>query len=311
MTTIFLKVLYLFLIITINLYIGAYLVNKISARSEHRRGFSISKAGWFGYPALKVLKYLEKSYKINIWEFLLLFLSFFIWTIIPFSTWLVLIKLEGDLIIALLFYMMLIFIFLINASRSSYETIYQNVSRNVLMAYSFEIPIIFCVSSIVLINRTLNLKEIVGFQYQFWNIVYQPLGFVVFFTAVFLQIKLFSLTKTNNLIFKQNSEKEISGFGRFIVRVAYYNIFYFLIVLIIILYLAGWQNVYFLNGNILFILKFYIIFIVILLLDKATPLLDDYKYLISINWKFLIPVAVANFLLTLVFFILRNVYSLI
>ena len=103
MTTIFLKVLYLFLIITINLYIGAYLVNKISARSEHRRGFSISKAGWFGYPALKVLKYLEKSYKINIWEFLLLFLSFFIWTIIPFSTWLVLIKLEGDLIIALLF----------------------------------------------------------------------------------------------------------------------------------------------------------------------------------------------------------------
>ena len=311
MTTIFLKVLYLFLIISINLYIGAYLVNKISSRSEHRRGFSMGKAGGFGYPAFKMLKYLEKSYKINIWQFLLLFLSFFIWAIIPFSTWLVLIKIEGDLIIALLFYMMLIFIFLINSSRSSYETIYHNVSRNVLMAYSFEIPVIFCISSLVLINRTLNLKEIVGFQYQFWNIVYQPLGFVVFFTSIFLQIKLFSLTKTNNLIFRKNSEKEISGFGRFILRVANYNIFYFLIVLIIILYLAGWQNVYFLNGNILFILKFYIIFIVILLLDRATPLLDDYKYLISINWKFLIPVAVANFLLTLVFFILRNVYSLI
>lgn len=311
MITILLKVIYLFLIVSVNLYIGTCLTNKIKARTEHRRGFAASRVGGFGYPLLKTFKYLEKDTRINIWGFFLLFFSFFIWTIMPFSQWLVLIRFDADLIIALLFYIILIFLFLINSSTSNYNVIFQNVSRSTLMMFTFLIPVFFSIASLVLINRTLTLREIVGFQYNYWNIIYQPLGFVVLFTSAVLQAKLFGLTKTNPVLYSENTEKEVSGFERFILRTANYNILFFLIVLMIILYLGGWQNFYFINGNILFVVKFYIIFVIILLFDRVTPDLNDHKYLITVNWRFLIPISAVNFLITIVFFILRNIYNLI
>jgi NADH:ubiquinone oxidoreductase subunit 1 (chain H) len=305
------KVIYIFLIFGINLAVCSYMINKISARSELRRGFTASRAGGLGYPFLEISKYLAKSYRLNIWEIFLFFFSFFIWTAIPFSQTLILIKLDSDLVIAVLFYIVLVFFSLVNASRSSYGFIWNNFLKKVLMMYSIFIPILFSISSLVLINRTLNLREIVGFQYQYWNIIYQPLGFILMFTSAFAQFKLTGLVRKNTVLFSENSEKEGAGFGRLITRFSNYSTLFFLLVIIVILYLAGWQKLYFVNGNIMFVLKFYILFFIILLLDKATPRLDDYKYLISINWKFLVPISVVNFILTIVFFILRNIYNLI
>jgi NADH-quinone oxidoreductase subunit H len=311
MMIIFKKVIYVFLIFGINLAVCAYIINKISARSELRRGFIASRAGGLGYPFLEISKYLSKSTKLNIWEIFLFFFSFFIWTVIPFSQTLILIRLDSDLLIAVLFYIVLVFFYLVNASSSSYGFVWNNFLKKVLMMFSFFIPMLFSIASLVLINRTLNLREIVGFQYQYWNIIYQPLGFILMFASAFAQFKLTGLVRKNTVLFSENSEKEGAGFGRLITRFSNYSTLFFLLVIIVILYLAGWQNLYFVNGNIMFVLKFYILFFVMLLLDKATPRLDDYKYLISINWKFLVPVAAVNFVLTIVFFILRNIYNLI
>ncbi|MBM3705283.1 MAG: hypothetical protein FJW66_02035 [Actinobacteria bacterium] len=311
MTAILNKVIYIFCIMGINLYFCSYLTSKVSARSELRRGFVASRIGGLGYPFVKLFRYLAKDYKLNIWEVFLFFFSLFIWTVVPFSQTLTLIKFDQDLLMAFLFYLLLIFLILTNSSRSNHGYIFQNMTKNVLMIYTFMLPVFFCVTSLVIINRTLNLKEITGFQYQYWNIVYQPLGFIVFFTSVLLQLKLFGLTKSNPVLFTENQEKEGAGLGRLIVRVARYSALFFLIVMISILYLGGWHSFYFINGNIIFILKFYIIFFILLLLDKATPGLDDYRYLVSINWRFLVPFSAANFLLTIIFFILRNIYNLI
>jgi NADH-quinone oxidoreductase subunit H len=311
MIIIFKKVIYVFLIFGINLAVCSYIINKISARSELRRGFIASRAGGLGYPFLEISKYLAKSTRLNIWEIFLFFFSFFIWTIIPFSQTLILIKLDSDLLIAVLFYIILVFFFLVNASNSSYSFVWNNFLKKVLMMFSFFIPMLFSIASLVLINRTLNLREIVGFQYQYWNIIYQPLGFILMFASTFAQFKLTGLVRKNTVLFSENSEKEGAGFGRLITRFSNYSTIFFLLVIIVILYLAGWQNLYFVNGNIMFVLKFYILFFVILLLDKATPRLDDYKYLISINWRFLVPISAVNFILTIVFFILRNIYNLI
>ncbi len=311
MMILFKNVIYLFLILIINIYVCSYFLNKLSSRAELKRGFSVSRAGGLGYPALKLFRYLAKNDKLNIWEIFIFFFSFFIWTIIPFSPTLIIIRFENDLIIALLFYMILLFLILMNVSRSRYGFVFKNATKNILMIYNFFMPVIFCISGIVLINRTLTLKEIVGFQYQYWNIVYQPLGFIVVFTSVFLLMKLFTITRKSTLFLGQNIEKESYGFGRLTVRISYYSTLFFMIVMIIILYLAGWQNLFFINGNIIFGIKFYIIFFILVLLDKATPQLNDYNYLVSINWRFLIPVAAANFLFTIVFFILRNIYGII
>src|SRR5665647_1782061 len=275
MMIIFKNVIYVFLIFAVNLAVCSYLINKVSARSEMRRGFTASRAGGLGYPFLEISKYLAKSTRLGIWEIFLLFFSFF---------------------------------FMVNASNSSYGFVWNNFLKKALMMFSIFIPMLFSIASLVLINRTLNLREIVGFQYQYWNIIYQPLGFILMFTSAFVQFKLTGLVRKNTILFSENSEKEGAGFGRLITRVSNYSTLFFLLVIIVILYLAGWQNLFFVNGNIMFILKFYILFFLILLLDKATPRLDDYNYLISINWKFIVPVSAVNFILTIVFFILRNIY---
>jgi NADH-quinone oxidoreductase subunit H len=179
------------------------------------------------------------------------------------------------------------------------------------MAFTLFIPLLFCAAGIILINRTLNLKEIVGSQYQYWNIVFQPLGFIAAVTSVLMQLKLLGFTRRNKILYSENSEKEGNGFGGLISRVARYSIMFFLIMLIVLLYLAGWERLYFINGNIMFAVKFYILFFILLFIDRATPKLDDYFYLKSINSRFVVPISAVNFLLTMVFFILRNIYNLI
>jgi len=75
--------------------------------------------------------------------------------------------------------------------------------------------------------------------------------------------------------------------------------------------LGGWKDLYFIKGEIFLPIKFFLIFIFLLLLRKATPRLDNYTYLVNINIRFLIPVAGINFIATLVFFIIRNIYGMI
>ncbi|MBM3706967.1 MAG: hypothetical protein FJW69_01290 [Actinobacteria bacterium] len=311
MLIIFKKIIYIFLIFGVNLYFCSYIVNKISSRSELRRGFVMSRGGGLAYPFVKMLRYLSKDYRLNIWELLLLFFSIFIWTIIPFSQSLIILKFDFDLIIAIMFYILIIFINLVIASRSSYSFNYSNFTKKTAMVFTFFTPLLFCTSSLVLINRTLSLREIVNFQYQNPNIIYQPLGFIVVFTSIFMQFKLLGLTNRNTLLFSEDTEKEGAGIGRFIVIISYYSIVFFLIVLIVIFYLSGWQPIKFVNGYVTFGVKFYIIFFILILIDKATPKLNDYNYIVSMNFKFLFPFSAVNFLLTLIFFILRNVYNLI
>ena len=305
------KVIYIFIILGINLYFCSFIITKISSRSELRRGFVLGRSGGLFYPFSKMFKYLSKDYRLNLWEFLLFFFSLFIWTMIPFSQSLIILKFDFDLIIVLVFYLILIFINLVIASRSAYGFNYSNFTKKAVMVFAFFTPVLFSTSSLILINRTLSLREIVNFQYQSWNIIYQPLGFIIMFVSVFMQFKLLGLPKRNIFFFSENSEKEGAGIGRFITRISYYSIIFFLIVLVIIFYLAGWQPVKIINGNITFGIKFYIIFVILILIDKAIPKLNDYNYIYSINLKFLFPVSAVNFLITLIFFLLRKVYNLI
>ncbi len=305
------KVIYIYLIFGINLFFCSYFLNKIPARAELRRGYNASRAGGLGYPFVKLYKYISKDYRLRVWDILLLFFSLLIWTVIPFSQSLILLKFDFDIIPVILFYLILVFLIMINSYGSSYGFVYNNFVKKTLMIFSFFVPVLFSISSIILINRTLNLREIVGFQYQYWNVIYQPLGFIVVLTSVLLQLKLLGLTGKNAILYSENNEKEGAGFGRLASRVTGYSMMFLLIVFIVLLYLAGWERLYIINGNIMFVLKFYILFFILLFIDRATPRLDDFYYLKSINWKFLIPISAANFLLTMVFFILRNIYNLI
>lgn len=305
------KIFYILLILVINLHICSYINSKFVSRMELRRGPKIAKVGVISYPASRFFEYLSRDCKISIWEVLIFIVSFLIWSVTPITSRLVLIDVDFSLLPSLFFYILFLMLNFLNGSRTSYKFIFSAVTRKNGMLLSFFIPVLFSVSSVVLVSKTLSIKNIINSQYQHWNIVYQPLGFIIIFIAVLFQFKILGISKKNIFLFVENINKEGGGLGKAITRLSDYIGAFFLIVLLISLYLGGWQRIYFIKEEVMLALKFYIIFILVLLIDKATPKLNDYRYLFSINWGFLVPLSVVNFTLTLGFLIYRNVFNFI
>ena len=311
MLFVFKKMFYIFAVLLVNLYICEYIGNKFTARIELRRGYRITRIRGAGFPLIRFFKYLSRDNKINIWTFFIFLLSFLMWSAVPITANLVLIEMDYSLLIAITFYIGLIIILFFNASRTSYSAIFSEASKKVLILLSFLAPVLFSIVSIVLISKTLSLKEIVNSQYQYWNIIFQPLGFLTFFISLFLQLKLLGISRKSYLSTEIDIGKEGIGLGKIVEKISVYMIVLFLIIILNILYLGGWQNIYFIRGEIMLAVKFYFIFILLLLMDKTIGRIDSYKLLVRINWKFLIPVSLVNFIVTLGFFIARNKYSLI
>lgn len=311
MLFVFKKMFYIFAVLLVNLYICEYIGNKFTARIELRRGYRITRIRGAGFPLIRFFKYLSRDNKINIWTFFIFLLSFLMWSAVPITANLVLIEMDYSLLVAITFYIGLIIILFFNSSRTSYSAIFSEASKKVLILLSFLAPVLFSIVSIVLISKTLSLKEIVNSQYQYWNIIFQPLGFITFFISLFLQLKLLGISRKSYLSTEIDIGKEGIGLGKIVEKISVYMIVLFLIIILNILYLGGWQNIYFIRGEIMLAVKFYFIFILLLLMDKTIGRIDSYKLLVRINWKFLIPVSLVNFIVTLGFFIARNEYSLI
>src|SRR3989304_2793155 len=256
-------------------------------------------------------KYISRNEKINIWTFFIFLLSLLIWSVVPITANLVLIEMDYSLLIALTSYIILIILLFFNSSRTSYGAVYSESGKKILILLSFLLPALFSIASIVLINKTLSLKEIVNSQHQYWNIILQPLGFIVFFISIFLQLKLLGVRGKSYISSGTNIGKEGTGLGKIIERFSVYMIVFFLIIILNILYLGGWQGIYIIRGEIILAIKFYVIFVILLLMDKAIGRIDSYSLLVRINWRFLIPVSLVNFIVTFGFFIARDVYNLI
>lgn len=311
MLIVFKKMFYIFAVLLVNLYICEYIGNKLTARMELRRGYRITRIRGAGFPLIRFFKYLSRDNKINIWTYFIFLLSFLIWSAVPITANLVLIEMDYSLLVVITFYIGLIIILFFNSSRTSYNAIFSEANKKVLILLSFLAPVLFNIVSIVLISKTLSLKEIVNSQYQYWNIIFQPLGFITFLISLFLQLKLLGISRKSYLSTEIDIGKEGIGLGKIVEKISVYMIVLFLIIILNILYLGGWQNIYFIRGEIMLAVKFYFIFILLLLMDKTIGRIDSYKLLVRINWKFLIPVSLINFIVTLGFFIARNKYSLI
>ncbi len=305
------KILYIFLVLGVTTYICNYLSNKISARMELRRGYKITRIGGIGFPVLRFLKYMSKEASLSIWGLFLFVFSFLIWSTIPITSNLILINTDYSFLAALFFYITLLALNIFISGESRYNLLFSGTIKKIGMALSFTIPILFCTASVILVSKTFSIKEIINAQFEYWNIVYQPLGFIVFFSAVLMQFKLFSLNKKNHFFRHSLPAKEGMGFEKVIIRFSEYMMIFFMIIVLIDFYAAGYKNIYFIRGEIILAIKFYFIFILLLFLDRTFGRINDYRLLVRINWKFLVPLSLVNFSITLGFILYRNVFGLI
>jgi NADH-quinone oxidoreductase subunit H len=300
------KIIYVLIILAVNLYICEYISNKLLARAELRRGYSMTRAKSAGFPVVRLLKYMSKDNRLSLWSYFTFLFSFLIWITVPITSNLILVEMDFSLLTAVSFYIGLVIMLFLDLCSTSYNEVFSEVSKKLLILLSFIGPCLLSIASIVIINKTLNLKEIVNSQHQYWNIIFQPLGFITLFTSSMLQLKLLGISGKNYLSGSIKIGREGTGLVKIIQRFSAYMIVFFLIMLMSILYLGGWQNLYFIRGEIMIAVKFYFIYIILLLLDKATSRIDSYRLLVKINWGFLLPLSLVNFAVTFGFSIVRN-----
>ena len=305
------KIGYIILILGINLYIVSYLNNKIVSRVELRRGYKGYKRGGLGFPFSSSLKYIAKGTPFSIWDICIFVFSVILWSVVPISFDLYIIDSEHNLFFALVLYVMLLIFKVFSVSYSKYNFIISSFFRKTTQTLSLLIPLLFSVLSIIILNKSLDFKIIVNSQYQVWNVIYQPIGFIVFFISIILQVKLMNLSDYNQFIITDNITKEGEGISKLTLRFSNYLILFFLITLLNILYLGGWQKLFMISGNIMIAIKFYVILVIVVLLERSISGISSINKLISLNYKLLLPLSIFNLAVTIVFFILRNVYFII
>ncbi len=162
---------------------------------------------------------------------------------------------------------------------------------------SYEVFMGLSVLGVVILSGTFDLREIVERQSSLWNIVPQFPGFVLFLIAGTAESRRlpFDLPEAESeLIAGFHSEYSGMKFGMFFVG-EYVGIIV-VSAMITTLYLGGWQGPL-LPPIVWFGLKTFV-FIAFFILLRATLPRPRYDQLMSFGWKLLLPLALANTVIT-------------
>lgn len=168
--------------------------------------------------------------------------------------------------------------------------------RDVASVVSYEIPIVISLVGVVLLAGSMSLNQIVQAQ----NIPYilmQPLGFVVFFLAGSAEINRapFDLLEADSEIVA-GFHTEYSGMKFALFYLVEYAEALALSAIISTLFLAGWKGPL-LPPWLWFLTKVIAVFFVIIWVRTTVPRVRI-DQLMSFAWKFLLPLALINLVIT-------------
>ena|GEM_PF-691296 len=306
------KIAYVLAVVLLNTYICAYLGAKLSARMELRRGYRLTRIGGIGFPAVRALSCLSKGSAAGFWSYMVFIFSIIIWGVVPFTAELILMDMGANLLVALILLLITVALNVTGAEGTGYGIVEGRIIRKTVSVLSLTIPYYISIASLVLAGRTLNLKEMVDFQRDYWNIVYQPLGFVTAIFSVIMILKVLGLNREGKQGLSGINRREGPGPAVAFFRFSGYSVVLFMTYLITILYLGGYKNLYFVRGDVMLGIKFYVLFIFILFAEKALgSSMTEAGILMRVSGKFLIPMSIINLAITLGFFIYRNIYGFI
>ncbi len=169
--------------------------------------------------------------------------------------------------------------------------------RSVAQMISYEIPLVFSLLGVVMITQTFKTSAIVEAQQHVWFVLLQPIGFVVYVIAGMAEINRapFDLIEAESE-FGCGYFTEYSGlrFGLFYLA-EYANLFLISAVAATV-FLGGWQGP-FLPGWLWFAIK--VLFMVFLIMwFRWTFPRFRVDQLMHFGWKVLLPLSLANIVLT-------------
>lgn len=182
------------------------------------------------------------------------------------------------------------------ASNNKYSLL--GALRGSAQMITYEVFMGLSLMGIVMMTGTFNMTSIVEAQKGMWNIIPQFVGFVIFLIAGIAETHRlpFDIPEAESeLIAGYHSEYSGMKFGLFFVG-EYLGVT-LISALITTLFLGGWLGPDFLPPTVWFMLKT-LIFIVFFILLRASLPRPRYDQLMEYGWKFLLPLALVNLLVT-------------
>ncbi len=175
--------------------------------------------------------------------------------------------------------------------------------RTVAQLVSYEVPMILSLLIPVILARSMDLTVIVQ-QQQVWYLVAAPIAALLFFTTSVAEVGRtpFDLLEAESEIVA-GFHIEYSGmkFGMFFV--AEFLHAFTVGVLTAVLFLGGWRGPWAeqvpLLGVLWFVLKAFAGYFLVILMRAALPRIRI-DHMLDLNWKFLVPVALATVVVTIV-----------
>lgn len=175
---------------------------------------------------------------------------------------------------------------------------------------SYELALGISIISVVIVSGSLSLREIVESQHGFnWNIWYQPVGFVIFFICTIAEMNRapFDLAECESeLITGHHTEFGSMKMG-FYLFAEYVHLFTGSAI-ISLLYFGGYNfpgmdafsgNTLAILGTLAFFFKTFIFIFIIMWIRWTLPRFR-YDQLMNLGWKKLIPLSIANMVITAV-----------
>ena len=290
-----------------------YLERKISGHIQVRYG--PMRVGWHGGLQLiaDAFKLLMKEDIIPLaadrWVFMaapvLIFVSAYLaYLVIPFAPLLAVKDLNIGLLYLLGVTSLTVLAILMAGWSSNNKYALLGGFRSVAQIVSYEVPLLLSILPVIMIAGSMNLSKIIEAQSGLPFIVFQPLGFLIYFIA--------ATAETNRAPFDiPEAEQELvagynveySGMKWVMFFFAEYVNLFTVCATATILFLGGWQGPL-LPPLVWFFLKVYLLIFVLMWVRWTFPRLRV-DQLMDFCWKILLPLSLANLLLSSLWMVLK------
>ncbi|GAW31430.1 NADH-quinone oxidoreductase subunit NuoH [Carboxydocella sp. JDF658] len=174
--------------------------------------------------------------------------------------------------------------------------------RSVAQMVSYEIPLVFSLVGVVMLTGSLKMSDIVAAQKNMWFIVPQFIGFFIYFIAGTAELNRapFDLPEGEQELVA-GLYTEYSGMRWALFFLAEYANLVAVSSIATTLFLGGWQAPFdflnFIPSYVWFILKVYFMILLFMWTRWTLPRIRI-DHLMSFSWKVLIPLSLANILVT-------------
>jgi NADH-quinone oxidoreductase subunit H len=233
--------------------------------------------------------------------FLPVLLSFLV---IPFSQSMIIKDMNVGIVLILGFSTLAVLAILMAGWSSNNKYSVLGAIRSVAQNIAYEIPLLITVMSIILMVGSFKLSDIVAAQGGLWFVVTQPLAFLLFITCATAETNRapFDLPEAESELVA-GFHTEYSGMRFAVFFLAEYTNMFIAASVGAVLFLGGWHGPI-LPGVVWFLLKVYAIIFMMMWFRWTFPRVR-FDQLITFAWKILIPLAVANLLITALIMKLR------